>query len=106
MSSSVFSVRSRCLCGYVTRGSFTTETQRSHRDTDLSWPFAGFLQLLDLAHHQLALQRRDAIWVQNAIAVIGFMQQASSFQLNSFNLVFFAVEVVAARDYAHAARHL
>jgi hypothetical protein len=28
------------------------------------------------------------------------MQQASSFQLNSFNLVFFAVEVVAARDYA------
>src|SRR5215510_3300545 len=80
------------------------ELTESHRA--LSRPLTGLLQLLDLAHDNLALQWRDPIRVQNAIAVIGLMQQAAPFQLDSFNLVFFAVQVVAARDDTHAAGHL
>src|SRR4030095_8525419 len=58
------------------------------RNSKFSHPLAGFLQLLDLAFHQFALDGAHLVQKHDAVAVIGIVLHAS---LSQFHAVYFKV---------------
>src|SRR5512142_172987 len=72
----------------------------------VSGPLPGFLQFLDLALDQVALQRAEMRNVEPAVEVIGLGQQGARQQILAGDFVLFALRVLRPRRDFPAAAHL
>src|SRR6185437_10225783 len=69
-------------------------------------PLARFLQLLDLALDQVALERADVRDEQFSIQVIGLMLQRASQQLFAFRFEPLAFDILRAHRTLHCTRYI